>query len=817
MIKRVICTGLLGLGLGCSSVIMAEQQDLDLDLASFEFNDVTLNEFDEFSVPVVLTATRIQQHQSDVPASVTILDADLIKRIGAKNLPDILRYVPGMMIGPDRNNNADSVHYHGGPAALPKNLQVLVNGRSMYRAGLAAVSWYEMPVAIEDIRRIEVVRGPNSASYGANAYQAVINILTKHPSDTYGSSVVVEAGDNGDHYRYAKHGGHIAGMDYRLSMVYKATDHYQDFTDAECDTPCRDDKSSQFINLETHKVLESSAELETSFVLQDSEKYIANPNDFQANDNVLSEQRIEIGARYTKDLSPKHQIKVSAYLTQFNQRQSVDVENVANIFLDDDLRDLYALNQTAVDGDSQIVQTVEIDSQQVSLTRGDQLELMATQALQAQDVNVLNGYLASLSSEDIQQLGLLKTAEVDIAIAAAVAEAQGLGSNALDGFAGASTSAVLIGELETDEQALASQFLQTYTLDLTPGDTVTGTVNAHLDEYRFDIEVQDTYIYSPNLTLVSGVSLRKDMVRSDHYFDGDLTNTTSRIFGSATWKAMPDLNLHLGLMGEKETDLDLVFAPRAAANYKLTPTQSMRLVYSESVRSPDFFEQSACWNFEVENAQPANVLNGTTYYQVAQSDKELSHQKIASRELGYYGRFNFLNAELDVKYFIEEQTDVIYQSIRLEGFESSDDNSIEFEGIEFQGSVRPWKGGMLRMAGAHIEAEIDTPTSDVEATTLLRIHAKDQVALSWFQDWHPKLSSSLNYIHYSKFGQLGDPSSRDRFERIEAQVFSNMTVGGFDVELALRGQQDIASDSLIETENQYEDETRVQLAARVSF
>ena len=784
MIKRVICTGLLGLGLGCSSVIMAEQQDLDLDLASFEFNDVTLNEFDEFSVPVVLTATRIQQHQSDVPASVTILDADLIKRIGAKNLPDILRYVPGMMIGPDRNNNADSVHYHGGPAALPKNLQVLVNGRSMYRAGLAAVSWYEMPVAIEDIRRIEVVRGPNSASYGANAYQAVINILTKHPSDTYGSSVVVEAGDNGDHYRYAKHGGHIAGTDYRLSMVYKATDHYQDFTDAECDTPCRDDKSSQFINLETHKVLESSAELETSFVLQDSEKYIANPNDFQANDNVLSEQRIEIGARYTKDLSPKHQIKVSAYLTQFNQRQSVDVENVANIFLDDDLRDLYALNQTAVDGDD---------------TLSSEFRSVVKNAEDQEDPTIFLTYWVSLSEAEKLDLGLINS----FVAAEALSDQTVLTS--------------FVSSLNEEEQLPANRFIQTYTLDLTPGDTVTGTVNAYLDEYRFDIEVQDTYIYSPNLTLVSGVSLRKDMVRSDHYFDGELTNTTSRIFGSATWKAMPDLNLHLGLMGEKETDLDLVFAPRAAANYKLTPTQSMRLVYSESVRSPDFFEQSACWNFEVENAQPANVLNGTTYYQVAQSDKELSHQKIASRELGYYGRFNFLNAELDVKYFIEEQTDVIYQSIRLEGFESSDDNSIEFEGIEFQGSVRPWKGGMLRMVGAHIEAEIDTPTSDVEATTLLRIHAKDQVALSWFQDWHPKLSSSVNYIHYSKFGQMGDPSSRDRFERIEAQLSSNMAVGGFDVELALRGQQDIASDSLIETENQYEDETRVQLAARVSF
>lgn len=735
IMTRLITTTLLGIGLSYGATIAAEETFNSDELNLSAFDDFELPEFDEYSVPVVLTATRIQQHQSDVPASVTILDSDLIKRLGVKNLPELLRYVPGMMIGPDRNNNADSVHYHGGPAALPKNLQVLVNGRSMYRAGLAAVSWYELPVAMEDIRRVEVVRGPNSATYGANAYQAVINILTKHPSDTYGFSVVAEAGDNGDHYRYLKHGGRLADTDYRVSYTHKATDHFKDFTDDECVNPCRDDKFSQFLNLETHKQLASSSEIETSVVLHQSEKYMANPNDFQANDNLLEETRAEFALRFTKDLSSKHQIKVSTYLTQFHQRQAVDVENVPLGLLDEDLMALYLINPDAA----------------------EEFRATFTQP-------------SSLDLNDPQQVSLSD------ALVARYA-------NPLD-------AAVLIN----------------------------GTVNADLDETRFDVEIQDTLIYSSSLTLVSGLSFRKDVVDSDHYFNGELTNTTSRIFGSATWEAIEDVNLHLGIMGEKESQLDMVFAPRVAVNYKLAPSQSLRWVYSESVRSPDFFEQDAYWNFRVDNAQPSENLNGTTYYQIAQSDKELDHQKIVSRELGYYGRFNALDLELDVKYFVEEQTDVIYQSIRLEGIESVDDNSIEFEGMELQAQLAPWQDGLLRFVGAHIEAEVDSPSGEVEPQTLLRVHAKDQIVFSWFQDWHPKFSSSVSYAHYSKYGQMDeDVEDRTRLEQVDINLYSDLKVNGMDVELSLRGQKDLASKHIIDARNQYEDDSRIQIAARINF
>lgn len=174
-------------------------------------------------MPVVLTAVRLRQAQIDTPASVTVLDADFIRRLGVSSLADVFRFVPGMMVGYDSNTNMPVVHYHGGPASFPRNLQVLLDGRSVYKSAIASVVWNDLPVALEDIERIEIVRGPNAASYGTNAYQAVINILTKHPADTHGTEVRYRRGDNHEMQVYAREGGRLGSGDYRVTLS-RATD-----------------------------------------------------------------------------------------------------------------------------------------------------------------------------------------------------------------------------------------------------------------------------------------------------------------------------------------------------------------------------------------------------------------------------------------------------------------------------------------------------------------------------------------------------------------------------------------------------------------
>src|SRR4051812_29367412 len=132
--------------------------------------------------PVVLTPTRLRQSIAEVPASVTVITAEMIREFGIMNVPDALRLVPGMSVTHVLGNDY-RINYHGTNILDPRRMNVLVDGISVYRPALSKVDWKQLPVAIEDIDRIEVTRGPNSAAYGRNSLLAVVNIITKHPSD----------------------------------------------------------------------------------------------------------------------------------------------------------------------------------------------------------------------------------------------------------------------------------------------------------------------------------------------------------------------------------------------------------------------------------------------------------------------------------------------------------------------------------------------------------------------------------------------------------------------------------------------------------
>ncbi|WP_332671388.1 TonB-dependent receptor plug domain-containing protein [Aromatoleum sp.] len=147
-------------------------------------------------LPIVLTASRLPQPLRETPGSVTVLDEDLILATGYRNVARLLRLVPGMQIGQSRGHD-QWVTYHGLSIDYPNQIQVLIDGRSVISSGggTGGADWSGMPIAVEDIERIEVVRGPNSAAYGSNAFLGVVNIRTRHPRAETGSNVGLNAGD----------------------------------------------------------------------------------------------------------------------------------------------------------------------------------------------------------------------------------------------------------------------------------------------------------------------------------------------------------------------------------------------------------------------------------------------------------------------------------------------------------------------------------------------------------------------------------------------------------------------------------------------
>jgi outer membrane receptor for ferrienterochelin and colicins len=149
-----------------------------------------------FNEPVTTSATGKPQRASDAPANLTIIPADEIRRSGAIDIPDILRFVTGIDVRQYTTGQAE-VAVHGYNQPFNPRLLVLVNGRQVYIDQYGFVAWSMIPVQLEEIRQIEVVKGPNSALFGFNAASGVINIVTYDPLFDHINTATARFGSRG--------------------------------------------------------------------------------------------------------------------------------------------------------------------------------------------------------------------------------------------------------------------------------------------------------------------------------------------------------------------------------------------------------------------------------------------------------------------------------------------------------------------------------------------------------------------------------------------------------------------------------------------
>jgi len=208
-------------------------------------------------MPVVLSASRLSQSVNEAPAAVTVIDQDMIRASGFRDIPDLFRLVPGFTVAYTRDNTW-GVSYHGLGDAFSRRMQVLIDGRSVYTPGFGEVPWASLPISIEDIERIEVVRGPNSASYGSNAFLGVINIITKTAAQAAGSHLSVQAGTRGNSGALFRYGNGTDDLHYRLTVSDQRRDRF-DHQAEKTDT--------RQMDLRVDYQLSATDELNTTFAL----------------------------------------------------------------------------------------------------------------------------------------------------------------------------------------------------------------------------------------------------------------------------------------------------------------------------------------------------------------------------------------------------------------------------------------------------------------------------------------------------------------------------------------------------------------------
>ena len=183
-------------------------------------------------LPVVLSASRLVQPLADAPGAVTIIDRNLIKASGAREVVDLLRLVPGFQVG-TAYFSTPAVAYHGLADEYSRHVQVLVDGRSVYSPYfLGSITWNSLRLSLDDIERIEVMRGSNSAAYGANAFMGVINIITLPASLSQGARLSTTHGNQGISDQVLRYGGKLGAMDYRITAGKRSDSGFENFNDS---------------------------------------------------------------------------------------------------------------------------------------------------------------------------------------------------------------------------------------------------------------------------------------------------------------------------------------------------------------------------------------------------------------------------------------------------------------------------------------------------------------------------------------------------------------------------------------------------------
>ncbi len=178
----------------------------------------------------VTSVSKKEEKLSSTAAAIFVITQEDIRRSGATNIPDLLRMVPGLDVA-QINSNTWAVSARGFNGRFSNELLVMVDGRSVYSPTTGGVFWDTLDLPLEDIERIEVIRGPGGTIWGANAVNGVISIFTKKAADTPGAMAVVGGGNVDQAFGTVQYGGEIGtASQYRVYLKYLDEDHQPGLT-----------------------------------------------------------------------------------------------------------------------------------------------------------------------------------------------------------------------------------------------------------------------------------------------------------------------------------------------------------------------------------------------------------------------------------------------------------------------------------------------------------------------------------------------------------------------------------------------------------
>jgi iron complex outermembrane receptor protein len=204
------------------------------DGPSRDLTELSIEELMDIEITVT-SAAKKPQKLTEAPAAISVITGDQIRRAGVTTIPEALRLVPGMHVA-RVDANKWAISSRGFDGRISNKLLVLLDGRHVYTPLFTGVFWEVQDTVLDDIDRIEIIRGPGGTLWGANAVNGVINVVTKNAKDTQSGLVRLGAGTEERAFGAVRYGGTL-GPDayYRVYAKYLDRDGFVDETGADTD------------------------------------------------------------------------------------------------------------------------------------------------------------------------------------------------------------------------------------------------------------------------------------------------------------------------------------------------------------------------------------------------------------------------------------------------------------------------------------------------------------------------------------------------------------------------------------------------------
>lgn len=643
---------------------------------------LAFSELDDYlgDMPVVLSASRLSQPINESPASITVIDRALIEVSGARSIADLFRLVPGFQVGEPRAGS-QVVTYHGFGDEFQRRLQVLIDGRSVYIPLYGGVPWASLPLTLEDIERIEVVRGPNAAVFGPNAFSAVINITTRHAAEDFGLYASAErGGEEGEFGRFdrvvVRGAYHEGDLDMRMTLEGRDDNGYDNLDD-----------SAQLSLLTSRIDYSASAidQISVQFGISDGDYIVGEEGDIFDPLRARGVENYFAQARWERDFSPDDNLSIQLY------------HNVAK------WKDQF---HSEVDGLAVVMRIIDVTFDRAR--------------------SISSGSVHDLLTQADAAFGNAQSADDLIAVFGLIQQAAAQNTNP--------DVAAWIAEVVHYLQQLPGLLAQSGSDRQASFDFDSNAVSE-----RTEVEVQRARRLNDELRVVYGGSIRRDRVEAPGYMvdRSPKTNDVFRLFSHAEWQFADNFMLNAGAMIEDNEVTGTDTSPRIALLYRQSPRSVWRMGFSRATRTPVLFERHA--NMRIDFDIPSSITpfdgeDGLSLFEIVALG-DLEPETIEAWEIGYNRQVPEHRARFDLKLYHEEIKDLIDTTRNPLVLEDNDFNDTttayanrrgaNIAGLEIETSIDPRPDTTLRLGYGYANvwnAERDADSVPKRTLSLMLIH-----------------------------------------------------------------------------------------------